>query len=650
MGKENHALAQPLKLGNITVKNRIWQSPLWTRTAEFSGEAGERMIAHYVARAKGGCGLITQEALAVDPAHTWIENQARIDDDQFGVGLHRLVEAVHLYNTAIIAQLHNAGMFGRDPISPSGVACYSIGEGHYIQPRVLSVSEIEDIRDLFIKAAVRAKAIGYDGVELHGSTAYLLEQFFSPHNNRRVDKYGGDVWGRMRLAIEILTGIRKACGPDFVVGYSGVDSDLVEGGINREDNLKLAHALENEGLTFFDLQSTGTYETFHLPQAPGGPRQQHGEFDMVEIYKKALNIPVTCRATGETNPDVWDDAVSTGKVDAVRAGRSMLADPDFARKALSGHQEDIRYCIQCGNCKLSGVMNPWNMSCTVNPGMGNGEKPVELAQQKKKIVVIGAGPAGLEAARVSALRGHQVILIEKKPHVGGNEYVGSMPIGKSELNNFPRWAELQCRKLGVDVRLDTVADVEMIRRMGPDAVVLATGSVPAKPPIPGIDGDHIFTAESALLGNMPASGSVAVLGGGEVGLETADFLLEKGLADQVTIIEMREDVGIDMNGMDKGTLMGFVFPPFIQQGKLSILTNTRVTEIQPDSIKALDKRGSWVEIKAERVVLALGYRSENSLEAELHKADVECFVIGDAARPKRIWEAIRHANTIAREL
>lgn len=650
MGKENRALAQPLKIGKLVVKNRIWQSPLWTRTAEASGEVGERMIAHYEARARGGCGLVTQEAVAVDPAHTWIEAQARIDDDRFGPGLHRLIERVHTHDTAIIAQLHNAGMFGRDPISPSGVACYSIGEGHYIQPRVLSVSEIEDIRELFIQAAVRAMKVGYDGVELHGSTAYLLEQFFSPHNNRRVDKYGGDVYGRMRLALEILSGIRKQCGPDFVVGYSGVDSDLVEGGISRDDNLKLARALENEGLSFFDLQSSGTYETFHLPQAPGGPRQKRGEIDVVEIYKKELGIPVTCRATGETDPDVWDAAVAAGKVDAVRFGRSMLADPDYARKALTGHQEDIRYCIQCGNCKLSGVMNPWNMSCSVNPDMGNGEPRVERSMEKKKVVVAGAGPAGLEAARVCALRGHEVVLLEKKDHVGGNAYIGSLPVGKADLNRYAVWAERACRQLKVDIRLGTDADGASIEAEKPDVVILATGSCPAKPEIAGINGKNVVTAEEVLLGKMEKAERAVVLGGGEVGLETADYILEKGLAAHVDIIEMREDVGMDMNGMDKGMLMDFVFPPFIMKGQLGILTRTCVMEIGEKSVKVLGSRGEVTQVEADRIVLAMGYRPEKGLKPVLEEKGIPYIAVGDAVKPRRIWEAVHHANTLARNI
>lgn len=650
MGKINKALAQPVKLGNLTVKNRIWQSPLWTRTAEISGEVGERMISHYTARAKGGAGLITQEALAVDPRHTWIEPQARIDDDSFGPGLHRLVEKVHLYNTAIIAQLHNAGMFGRDPISPSGVACYSIGEGHYIQPRVLSVPEIEEIRDLFIRAAYRAMLIGYDGVELHGSTAYLLEQFFSPHNNKRVDKYGGDVNGRMRLVLEILAGIRKKCGPDFVVGYSGVDSDLIDGGINREDNLKLAHALENEGLTFFDLQSSGTYETFHLPEAPGGPRQKHGEFDMVEIYKKELKIPVTTRATGVTDPDVWEEAVAAGKVDAIRAGRSMLCDPEFAVKALSGRQEDIRKCIQCGNCKLSGVMYPWNMSCTVNPDMGNFEKPLEKAGRKKKVVVVGGGPAGLEAARVAAERGHDVTLFEAKEQAGGNERIGALPVGKEELNNYAVWGERRCRQLGVDLRFASRADSHTIQELNPDVVVAATGSVPSKPPISGIHRSVVVTAEEVLLGKTEHVCTAAVLGGGEVGLETADYMLEKGLADRVILIEMRNDVGIDMNGMDKGMLMGFVFPPYFRSGKLEIHTDTRVTEITEQSVKTVSMKSGACEYPADQVVLALGYRPDKTLAEELAEKGIDCIEVGDAVKPARIFEAIHHANIVAREI
>lgn len=648
MNEAAKALAQPLRIGKMTAKNRIWLSPLWTRTASTDGEAVDRVIEHYRARAKGGAGLITQEGTAVDENHVWVEPQISIANDKYLPGLSRVVEAVHCYNTPIICQLHHAGMYGTDPVSPSGVACYSIGLRHFIQPRVLMLEEIEEIRDKFIAAALRAHEVGYDGVELHGGTAYLLEQFFSPHNNKRVDKYGGNVMNRMRLAVEILQGIRKALGPDFVVGYTGIDSDLIEDGIHREDNLVLAKTLEQEGLSYFDLQTSGTYETFHLEEAPGGTaRSQHGQFDMVEIYKKELHIPVITRAAAENDPDKWNEAVEKGQTDAVRVGRMMLSDPDVANKVLKGRKEDIRGCLRCGNCHVTGVIVAKNLSCTVNPGMGRGEAPLLPAARAKKVAVVGGGPAGLEAARICAERGHSVTLFEKQGQTGGNQYIGSLPVAKGDLMNFIHWAEGQCKKLGVDIRLNTEATAEQLGALAPDTVFLATGSTPVRPPIPGIDGKNVVLAEQVLLGSARVGENVVVLGGGEVGLETADLLLEKDMAKHVSVVEMLPDVGIDMSLMDKGALFGGIFPAFMGQGRFAIYTNTRAIGISDEGVQVMTTAGEK-KLAADTVVLALGYRANNALYEQMAEGEAEVYVIGDAAAPRRIIDAIQQANEIAR--
>jgi 2,4-dienoyl-CoA reductase-like NADH-dependent reductase (Old Yellow Enzyme family)/thioredoxin reductase len=651
MGKVPHGLSQPLRLGRVMAKNRIWQSPLWTRTASAYGEVTDYTIAHFASRARGGAGLITQEATAVDPRHTWHEPQLRIDDDKFAPGLRRLVEAVHAYNVPIICQLHHAGMFGNDPVSPSGVACFNLGAGSYIQPRVLTVSEIEEIRDLFITAAVRAKRIGYDGVELHGSTAYLLEQFFSPHNNKRTDKYGGSLEGRMLLTLEIIRGIREKCGSDFVLGYTSVDTDLVPGGICREDNIALARAMEQAGLTYLDLQTDGTYETFHLKEATGGtPRQPRGQFNTAEVYKQVLKIPVTTRGAGENDPDVWNEAVERGAVDAVRLGRQFLADPDMASKALSGQKDEIRPCIRCGNCLHAGVMTNWNLSCTVNPGLCNGEFQIAPAPVAKKVLVIGGGPAGLEAARTAALRGHSVKLLEKKAHLGGNLYIGSLPVGKEDLMLYVTWAEKQCNKLGVAIKLNTEATQDMVDELKPDVIFVATGSTPLVPPIPGVDKQNVVTAADVLLGKVSLGNNVVVAGGGEVGIETADLIIEKGLAKSVTIVEMLPDVGMDMSPLEKGFLFANVFPPMFFSGQLRILTNTKIKEITNTGLHVTGKDLSDYVIEADNVVMALGYVSNKKLFEQLDGYGAKVYVIGDAAQPRKIWNAIHQGNNYARQI
>ena len=354
MNRDVSGLVKPLKLGRLSIKNRIWNSPLWTRTAHVDGEVSDRTIAHYEARARGGCGVISTEACAVDEDHHWITPQIAIWDDKFLPGHRRLVEAIHAYNTPIICQIHHSGMFGTNPVSPSGVPCADLGKvGEFIQSRELTIEEIEAIRDKFIAAACRAQAVGYDGVEVHGATAYLLEQFFSPHNNHRTDKYGGSLEGRMQLAIEIIAGIRAACGPDFIVGYCGADCDWVEGGITRDQTSALVVALEKVGLSYFDLQTDGTYETFHKIECSAGYRRQPiGQFDKTAYYKSILSIPVTTRGSGEYDPEHWNAAFLNDECDAIRLGKQILADPDTPNKAVSGDWEAIRTCIKCGKAMI----------------------------------------------------------------------------------------------------------------------------------------------------------------------------------------------------------------------------------------------------------------------------------------------------------
>lgn len=645
-------LVKPLRLGKLQIKNRIWNSPLWTRTAHVDGEVSDRTIAHYAARAKGGCGVISTEACAVDGEHTWTTPQIGIWDIKFLPGHRRLVEAVHAYNTPIICQIHHSGMFGTNPVSPSGVPCADLGKvGEFIQSRELSIEEIEAIRDKFIAAACRAQAVGYDGVEVHGATAYLLEQFFSPHNNHRTDKYGGSLEGRMQLAIEIIAGIRAACGPDFIVGYCGADCDWVEGGITRDQTSALVLALEKVGLSYFDLQTDGTYETFHKIECSAGYRRQPiGQFDKTAYYKSILNIPVTTRGAGEYDPEHWNTAFLNDECDAIRLGKQILADPETPNKAISGDWEAIRTCIKCGNCINSGEVMPYELSCAINPGLGRYEKPVERSFETKNVVVIGGGPAGIEAARISALRGHKVTLIEKNDALGGNLYVASLPISKETFTNYIRWGGEILKRLGVDVRLGIAATAELVASMNPDTVFVATGSNPAMPPIPGIDSSRLIKAEDVLKGKAILGKNIIVAGAGEVGLETADLIMTKNKPESLTLIEMRPDLGMDMNPMDKAMLFAnpALFPTHFQNG-LRPMVNTRITEFRDNGVGIVDQEGNKADISADSIVLALGYVSERKLLDELKCRGINAIALGDAAKVSKIVTAIYQANVMARD-
>lgn len=359
---------------------------------------------------------------------------------------------------------------------------------------------------------------------------------------------------------------------------------------------------------------------------------------------------MTTRGSGEYDPEHWNAAFLKNECDAIRLGKQILADPDTPNKAVSGDWEAIRTCIKCGNCINSGEVMPYELSCAINPGLGRYEKPVERSFETKNVVVIGGGPAGIEAARVSALRGHKVTLIEKNDALGGNLYVASLPISKETFTNYIRWGGETLKRLGVDVRLGTIADVNMVASMNPDTVFVATGSNPAMPPIPGIDSDKLIKAEDVLKGTAVLGKNIIVAGAGEVGLETADLIMVKYKPESLTLIEMRPDLGMDMNPMDKAMLFAnpAIYPTHFQNG-LRPMVDTRITAFREGGVSIEDQNGNKADIPADSIVLALGYVSEQGLYDKLKAMGVNAIALGDAAQVSKIVTAIYQANVMARD-
>jgi len=651
MSKQLNNLAAPLRMGSLTAKNRLWEAPAWTRMASIDGEVTDRIIDHYVARARGGVGLICTEAVAVDPRHTWIEPQLRIDDNKYAPGMHRLVESVHRYNVPIVCQIHVAGMFGINPISPSGVPAYDFAQ-QLIKPSVLSTAEVEEIRDMFIEGAVRAYETGFDGVELHGGAAYLLEQFFSPHNNRRNDAYGGSLDNRMRLAIEILQGIRKRLGPNYVVGYTNPDTDAIPGGITPEDSLVFAKTMENEGLSYWDLVIPGTYETFHHPEIEGVTRkQQSGQWDRAANYKKVLQIPVTARTVSSVDPEIWDSMIGQGKLDAVRVTRPLFADPNLPNKAFAGKCEDIRKCLTCNECLDTGVAKTYMVNCAINYGLGRGEAinfEMPPAAVPKKVLVVGGGSGGLEAARVAALRGHKVTLMEKQAQLGGETKIASLTLDKGVLAEFIAWEEKECRKAGVTIELGKEVTAKTAEKFGADVVIIATGATPAKPPIPGIDKAHVFTARQVLQGEAVYGEKVVIAGAGAVGIDMTEYIIQNKLANDVTILDQVpiSAFGNGMAGIDRGYYFSNIFPTL----GIKAVPDSLIEEITDTAVLAIDKNWHKREIPADTVILALGYTPDNNLYEELKGKAEELYVIGDAIKSRSILSAVHDGAYFALQI
>lgn len=642
-------LLKPIQIGSLLLKNRMVRSPMWSRTSGVSGEVTDQMLAMYESAARGGPSMIIIEATAVAWQYAWPESQLRIDDVRFMPGLRRLVETIHLNGSACEFQLHCAGAFSKDPISPSGVACYGLGRAWHVQPRILSLEEAEGIRDQFIAASVRAKELDCEGIVLHGATSYLLQQWVSPRTNKRMDRYGGSFENRIQLPLEIVRGIRKKCGPSFLIGYSMVIDELLPDGITLDESTGFAKALEQEGVDHIDLMS-GTYETGSLEKGVGrSPRQPKGLFDKAEHFKKSIDMKVFSRCMGEHDPIRWEEGLKEGQCDVIMIGRPLLCDPDLPNKLRSGKTGDIRFCIRCAQCYETGVIKAYQCQCALNPSLGK-EREYEIRTiggARKKVLVIGGGPAGLEAARVTALRGHEVRLVEKKAELGGYARIAAIPTGKEDIKiSFLNWIERECRKAGVKIDLNTEGSIELIKNLKPDAAILAVGAIPLIPEIPGIDNPQVVLAEEVLSRLVTLGKTTVVAGGGVVGVETAEFIIENGLSKEVVIIEMLPSLATDMPAMPRTYMLAVVLPA----SGIMAYTGMKITKIEQNEIITLDK--DWKEhvFRADSVVNAMGYVPNTEISEQLSGEVSEVYMIGDCVKPRNILSAVHEGAHVARQI
>jgi 2,4-dienoyl-CoA reductase-like NADH-dependent reductase (Old Yellow Enzyme family)/thioredoxin reductase len=647
MEKKIKMVFDPIEVGPYVFKNRMIMSPMWTRYASVNGEVTQQLVDYYVARAKSGVAMVIQESTAVDGRHVWKEPELRIDEDKFVPGLHRLVESIHNAGALVFVQLHHVGMFGTDPVAPSDVPSWGVTK--FEQPRAMTLGEVEEARDLFIEAAYRAMEAGYDGVELHGSTSYLLQQFSSPHTNRRTDKYGGSTERRATLAREIIQGIRQKCGSGFPVGYTTVPDEHLPDGIKLQEAIALMKILQREGIVYVHFLP-GTYETLHYEQGRGTcMRQKKGQFDFSKAFKDALNIKVFARTMAQNDPFVWEEAFEKGEADAVVIGRAMLCDHDFPKKILEGRIDDIRQCIRCNYCYESGVSKKFQLACSINPELGK-EREYTIAgkvSNPKKVLVVGGGPGGLEAARVAALRGHNVTVMEKETELGGTMVTASLPIGKEEMKTFIEWQAHECKKAGITVECNIEVTPEVVKKIKPDVIIVATGATPLIPEIPGVDKPHVVTAENVLKGVASVGKRVIVVGGrGQTGVETADFIVEKGLSKSVTIITRSSVLAAEMSPTNRAYLMQVVWPKL----GVKVVTNMDIAEITDNGVITMDRQWQKHSFEADTVVLARGYTPSRALYEALKGQVPELYAIGDCVRPRTVKDAVHEGAYIARQI
>lgn len=642
-------LFSPMSIGKLSLKNRVVMTAMGCSMANVDGSPSDQMIAYYEERAKGGVGLITTEITRVND-DTGVGEPAQLSVSHNGVipRLQLLAEAVHRHDSRIFVQLHHPGrqtpsmlIHGQAPVSASDVACKIVGD----QPRALETAEVYQLIDNFIDGAWRAQQAGLDGVELHVAHGYLLNQFISPYTNQRTDEFGGSTEARAKMVVAIIQGIREKCGKDFTIAARvTVDECLGEQGLQLEEGVELCKLFEAAGVDLLNV-TNGIYETMNTLVEPIS-YDEGWRANFAKAVKEAVTVPV-CGNSLIRHPAFAEKLLEEGNQDLIGMGRSLLADPDWVMKAYNEQEEEINHCISCLRCfetvfGLSGFCVP--IQCSVNPRMGREAcyPYPETTGKDRKVVIVGGGPGGLEAARVLATRRFKPILFEAGAALGGQLLQGSVPPKKEKLRWLADYYTTQMDKLGVEVHLNTPATKETIEALDPYAVILATGSQPIVPAsIPGIDGANVHTIPDILTGKTQLSGKkVAVIGSGMTGIETAEYLAEQG--NQVTVVEMQETLTPDgywqnvVDVMGRLTALGAEFLP-----------KHKLVSISQEGIVL---EGETTELACDEVVLALGVKSNSSgLEGLLEERE-RVYVVGDASKVGRIYTATLDGFTLAHSI
>ena len=632
-------LFEPIQIGKTTVKNRIFMPPLSTNLAD-KGYVTDALVEHYSNRARGGVGLIVTEVTTVEPTYTYLPGDMSIYDDSYIPGWKKLVDAVHKYDTKILSQLfHPAYMAFPVPGTPQLIAPSNVGP-YYAKsaPRAVTVEELHVLVRQFGEAALRFKKAGGDGVEIQCAHAHgLLGGFLTPLYNKRTDEYGGDINGRLRLTLEVIREVRKQCGDDFIIDVRISGDEYSEGGLTLNDMIYVSKQLEKEGVDFLHVSGGNTIKRGSSMPAPGTSPAPHAHAS--EEIRKNVHIPVATVAR-INEPWVAEELIADGKADICMIGRANLCDSEFANKAREGRTDDIRPCIGCGRC-LTGIMFGKPIACTVNPSVETND--IDEADVKKKVLVIGGGPAGMEAAYVAKKRGHEVVLCEKENELGGLLRLAAVPISKQELCKVIKFMARRLNNEGIDVRTGCEVTPQMLEDEFKDyEIICSTGAKPKEIEV-FKQFKQTMTADDILSGRKFPGRKIVILGGGSVGCETADYLapLVNDLFPanrDVTVIEM---TGSLMTG-DGGAAKSRLTQRLMSKG-VKLLLNAQVKKVDESTI-TYEQDGEEHTIKdADTLVFAVGY-TPTKVEYE------NAHYIGDCGKVGNLKDAISGAYQLVKSL
>jgi 2,4-dienoyl-CoA reductase-like NADH-dependent reductase (Old Yellow Enzyme family)/thioredoxin reductase len=632
------ALFRPFRIGKLEIHNRIVMPPMATNFADGDGSVNDRHIAYYVRRAQGGAGYLTIEHTGILKEGRASANMALIDSDERIPPFKKLVEAIHQAEGKVVIQINHAGrqtsasVTGSPIVAPSAIPCPVRKE----MPRALSVPEIQQIVQAFVRAAGRVKEAGADGVEIHMAHGYLLDQFLSPFSNRRDDDYGGDPSRRLRMPLEVLRAVRNQVGPDFPVICRLSADEYVEGGLKLEDSKEIARALEKNGADALHVSACIAASVYlnHPPYYVAEGVFVH----LAQGIKSVVAIPVIAVGRIRT-PEMADQILAEKKADLVSMGRALIADPALPLKALQGKTQEIIPCISCNRCISS--IRKGALQCAVNPETGREEFcKLQKADRPKKVWVIGGGPSGIKSAEIAALRGHQVTLYERKQELGGQFLLAAIPPGKQVLGDFTSYLIRRLKQLPVRIVLGKSFTPDLLKEEQPDVAIVATGAEPFHPSVEGIQEARVFSVEDALLHAAQIGQRVLVLGGGGIGAEVADHLSEMG--KEVTLVEMKEAIALDL----VVHLQHFLNKRLRDKG-VRILTSTRAVRFEKQSLWVEDSQGTRELPVFDSVVTSLGSKANDELVPILEGKVPAVYVVGDASKPREVMEAVSEGEEVA---
>jgi 2,4-dienoyl-CoA reductase-like NADH-dependent reductase (Old Yellow Enzyme family)/thioredoxin reductase len=642
MSTSSYKLLEPLKIGPVTLRNRIALAPIGSWYAPPDGYCNQRLIDYYVRYAKGGTGLLIGEFLRVNDTDSAYAANMAIPNNRFIYGYSEMAEAVHDEGAAMVFQIGHAGgntrpdqINGLTPIAPSPFVNI---DG--VLTKEMTLEDISRVQNEFVATASRLQISGFDGIEIHAAHGYLLSEFLTPRYNHRRDAYGGSLENRARMIIEIYDKIRSKCGKDFMIGIRVNVNENFEGhndGLVMDDVVAFAKMLESKGIDY--ISCTGADIINQKASVPTMYMERGYNIAHTEMVKKAVKVPIIC--AGGFNVELSERTIREGKADMVAIARGLIADPELPRKLKEGRIEDIRPCIRGGiGCASHARFNK-TLACEINPSIGSESKEImanSAARTPLKVMVVGGGPGGMEAARLAAHRGHKVTLFEKNQELGGRLIEASVPDFKIDIRNLITWLKTQIQKENVEVRLGVEVTPKLIKKEKPDVLIVSVGAEYSIPAEILQDKANILLPEQVTVGKNKIGKKVIVTGGGSIGCDLAIYLAESQ-NKEVTLCTRQDEVMKDYDDI----LTAISIRERLERDGVKVKTGVSLKGFSGGKAAFTDREGITWLLEADTVVVSGGLTPRTEAAGRFEKLAPKVYQIGDCVKVGRIWDAFHTA-------